>query len=36
VNPFSGGALVRMFSTHPPIHERIARLKALAQGVDNY
>src|SRR5437879_4622271 len=36
VNPFSGGALVRMFSTHPPIAERIARLKALAQGVDNY
>ena len=36
VNPFSGGALVRMFSTHPPIAERIARLRALAQGVDRY
>jgi len=36
VNPFAAGAFVRMFSTHPPIQERIARLKALAQGVDNY
>jgi len=36
VNPFSGGAFVRMFSTHPPIEERIARLRALAQGVDRY
>ena len=36
VNPFSGGAFVRMFSTHPPIQERIARLRALAQGVDRY
>src|SRR2546429_726733 len=36
VNPFHGGAFVRMFSTHPPIEERIARLRALAQGVDRY
>lgn len=36
VNPFAGGAFVRMFSTHPPIEERIARLRALAQGVDRY
>ena len=36
VNPFAAGTFVRMFSTHPPIHERIARLKALAQGVDKY
>jgi len=36
VNPFRGGAFVRMFSTHPPIEERIARLQALAQGVDRY
>lgn len=36
VNPFSGGAFVRMFSTHPPIQERIARLRALAQGEDRY
>src|SRR2546421_609326 len=36
VNPFAAGAFVRMFSTHPPIQERIARLRALAQGVDKY
>src|SRR5467141_1436168 len=36
VNPFSGGTFVRIFSTHPPIEERIARLRALAQGVDRY
>jgi len=36
VNPFSGGTFVRMFSTHPPIQERVARLRALAQGVDRY
>jgi heat shock protein HtpX len=36
VNPFRGGAFVRMFSTHPPIEERIARLQALASGVDRY
>jgi len=28
-NPFSGGGLMRLFSTHPPIEERIARLEAL-------
>ena len=36
VNPFSGGAFVRIFRTHPPIEERVARLRALAQGVDKY
>jgi heat shock protein HtpX len=36
VNPFAGGAFVRMFSTHPPLRERVARLRALAQGVDQY
>jgi heat shock protein HtpX len=30
INPFSGGGLVRLFSTHPSTEERIARLKALA------
>jgi heat shock protein HtpX len=29
-NPFSGGALVRLFSTHPPTEERIARLQVMA------
>lgn len=26
VNPFSGSALIRVFSTHPPVEERIERL----------
>jgi heat shock protein HtpX len=33
INPFSGGGLVRLFSTHPSTDERIARLQALAQHV---
>ncbi|KAF0185597.1 MAG: heat shock protein HtpX [Nitrospirae bacterium] len=32
VNPLSGGALMKMFSTHPPMEERIARLKAMRAG----
>jgi heat shock protein HtpX len=31
VNPFGGG-LARLFSTHPPTEERIARLEAMARG----
>ena len=31
VSPLSGGTLLRLFSTHPPIQERIARLLALAR-----
>jgi len=31
VNPFSGGDMANLFSTHPPIPERIARLRELAQ-----
>jgi heat shock protein HtpX len=29
VNPLSGRALMKLFSTHPPMHERIARLRAM-------
>jgi heat shock protein HtpX len=32
VNPFSGQALMKLFSTHPPIEERIARLRAMRIG----
>ncbi len=30
VNPLNGQSLTRFFSTHPPLEERIARLRALA------
>ena len=29
VNPLSGGDVARLFSTHPPLDERIARLRAM-------
>jgi heat shock protein HtpX len=32
VNPLSGQSFLRLFSTHPPIQERIARLRAMRLG----
>jgi heat shock protein HtpX len=31
VNPLTGGALMNLFSTHPPMEERIARLEAMTR-----
>lgn len=36
VNPLSGQRMARLFSTHPPTEERIARLEALAAGKNLY
>ncbi len=34
VNPFAGmGGLLNLFSTHPPMEERVRRLRALARGL---
>ena len=35
VNPLTGASMMKLFSTHPPMEERIARLKALASSRGN-
>jgi heat shock protein HtpX len=35
-NPLSGGGLLRLFSTHPPIEERIARLQAMVGRLGSF
>jgi heat shock protein HtpX len=32
VNPLRGGGILKLFSTHPPTEERIARLQELAMS----
>jgi len=32
VNPLTGGGLMKLFSTHPPVDERVARLEAMVYG----
>ena len=32
VNPLKGGGIAKLFSTHPPMEERIARLEAMVYG----
>ena len=32
VNPLTGGGLMKLFSTHPPMEERVARLEAMVYG----
>src|SRR5690554_942975 len=32
VNPLSGGGVAKLFSTHPPVEERIKRLREIAEG----
>jgi heat shock protein HtpX len=34
-NPFGQGGFGQMFSTHPPVEERVRRLLALAHGTNS-
>jgi heat shock protein HtpX len=34
VNPLSGGGLMNLFSTHPPLEERVAKLEAMVYGAN--
>ena len=36
VNPFSGSAFVNIFSTHPPVKERVRRLEDMARDMGHY
>ncbi|MGH7846563.1 MAG: zinc metalloprotease HtpX [Candidatus Binatia bacterium] len=36
MNPLSGGGLLSLFSTHPPIEERIARLRAMSYAPGSF
>ena len=36
VNPFSGSSFAAIFSTHPPVQERIRRLNSIAQDMGRY
>jgi heat shock protein HtpX len=29
VNPLTAGSMTKLFSTHPPMEERVSRLKAM-------
>jgi heat shock protein HtpX len=36
INPFSGGGLAGLFSTHPSTQDRVARLEAMARAGASY